>query len=358
MKIKNWLFPLCCISPFTYANSGQTEDYWDIFDIFQSDDASFSMSGRLHGDIVNVDSDDGEFSDDIWRRLRLGGKGEINGFSFKLEGDFDLNNGMEYKRITDAYISWKTDNGTKVKVLKQGVKFTQDGATSSNELKTLERSNIANNLWFSKEYFTGVNLSGAINQEVSYEAGFYSSDGDNEIAVGAGAFALGALIVKSNTPSFWDSARYRFDLVINEEHERASTRNFSEVYSMSSQWKKGKFGLDAEFAGGNGYFDQSDIWGVSVTPYYDFNENFQLVTRYTYMKSKEENGLRLNRYEGQAVEGRGDKYQEVYSGINYLINGHKLKLQLGVQYTNMEDAANDGGEFEGLTISSGIRMSW
>ena len=76
------------------------------------------------------------------------------------------------------------------------------------------------------------------------------------------------------------------------------------------------------------------------------------------MESAEENGLRLNKYEGKAVEGRGDKYQEIYTGVNYLINGHKLKLQLGVQYTNMEDSANDGGEFEGLTISSGIRISW
>ena len=43
---------------------------------------------------------------------------------------------------------------------KQGVPFTMDGATSSKELLTIDRSNLANNIWFPQEYIPGVSVSG------------------------------------------------------------------------------------------------------------------------------------------------------------------------------------------------------
>ena len=142
---------------------------------------------------------------------------------------------------------------------------------------------------------------------------------------------------------------------MNEEDEAANTRDFSQVLSTSVKVKKGVWGVDSEFAAGRGYFEQSDLWGISTMPYLNLNEKIQLVARYTYMKSAEINGLRLNRYEAKAVDGQGDKYQELYTGVNYFINSDKLKLQLGAQYTDMQDKANDGGEFSGVSIVAGIR---
>ena len=41
---------------------------------------------------------------------------------------------------------------------KQSLPFTQEGATSSKELITIDRSNLANNIWFSQEYMPGVSV--------------------------------------------------------------------------------------------------------------------------------------------------------------------------------------------------------
>lgn len=349
---------LFSISSFVTGQEASLDDYWANTQLYQSDAFSFTLSGRLHGNAVAIDESESDYEEMQWRRFRLGGKGHFDGYSFKLEADFDLNDGAKYKRITDAYVSWVTNEGTKIKVLKQSAGFTLDGATSSNKLKTLERSNIANNLWFTKEYFTGIKVSGRVNQQMTYQAGVYSSDGDDEFGVGAGVFGLMSMTYQVKESEFWETISYRVDYVFNEEDEAANTRDFSQVLSTSVKVKKGAWGVDSEFAAGRGYFEQSDLWGISTMPYLNLNEKIQLVARYTYMKSTEINGLRLNRYEAKAVDGQGDKYYELYTGVNYFINSNKLKLQLGAQYTDMQDKANDGGEFSGVSIVAGIRAYW
>ena len=44
--------------------------------------------------------------------------------------------------------------------------------------------------------------------------------------------------------------------------------------------------------------------------------------------------------------------------MNYYLYGHKLKWQTGVQYATMQDKKNDGGEYNGWSVVSGIRISW
>ena len=39
-------------------------------------------------------------------------------------------------------------------------------------------------------------------------------------------------------------------------------------------------------------------------------------------------------------------------------DGHKLKLQGGIQFADMRDRANDGGAYSGVAGPSGFRMSW
>jgi len=54
------------------------------------------------------------------------------------------------------------------------------------------------------------------------------------------------------------------------------------------------------------------------------------VFRYAYLTSADSNGLKLGRYENKIEYDRGDKYQELYIGVNLLFYQHKLKLQIGV----------------------------
>ena len=93
-------------------------------------------------------------------------------------------------------------------------------------------------------------------------------------------------------------------------------------------------------------------------PYYQFTQSTELVARYTYIKSDEVNGVRLNRYESSVEGGLGDRYGEFHLGFNYYWYGHKLKLQNGLQYVKMRDRADDGGAYEGWSWTTGFRISW
>ena len=93
-------------------------------------------------------------------------------------------------------------------------------------------------------------------------------------------------------------------------------------------------------------------------PFYDVSELVQLVGRYTYLSSDHGNGLVFNRYEDKIAQGAGDEYHEIYAGLNLFFYGHKLKWQTGLQYAQMDDKADDGGEYDGWGITSGLRIYW
>ena len=61
---------------------------------------------------------------------------------------------------------------------KQGVPFTMDGSTSSKELLAIDRSNLANNMWFPEEYMPGISSSGGRSNWV-YQLGIYSGGSAN-----------------------------------------------------------------------------------------------------------------------------------------------------------------------------------
>jgi phosphate-selective porin OprO/OprP len=58
------------------------------------------------------------------------------------------------------------------------------------------------------------------------------------------------------------------------------------------------------------------------------------------------------------VRGRGDAYNEWYVGANYYFYGHRLKLQSGLDYADMDDRGNDGGAYSGFGWTTGIRVGW
>jgi phosphate-selective porin OprO/OprP len=95
-----------------------------------------------------------------------------------------------------------------------------------------------------------------------------------------------------------------------------------------------------------------------VMPFYNITSKLQAVTRYTHMESDGPNGIRPTGYEARVVPGRGDEFNELYLGANYFFYGHRLKVQTGVQFADMNDSANDGGEYSGVSWTTGIRVGW
>lgn len=68
--------------------------------------------------------------------------------------------------------------------------------------------------------------------------------------------------------------------------------------------------------------------------------------------------IRFSNCESAVLPGRGNEYNEYYLGLNYFIYGHKLKVQTGLQYVDMNDRPNDGGAWHGVSWTTGLRVSW
>jgi phosphate-selective porin OprO/OprP len=342
------------------------DNVWSYAILYEDEDNRFiqkiALSGRLQPDSAWFDADEGHFNDELWRRFRFGFKSDVfRNWVVHLEGDFNLNNklGEMYTRLTDAYIGWSPTDNLTIKALKQSAGFTLDGATSSKKLLTMQRNNLTNNLWFTSEYFTGLLAKGDIGPNWSYQAGVFSSDGSDELSqFEASYFTLASLGYHFIDSSKLDKGLIRVDYVYNDEDVNADTRDFSQVLSLVTQWEIGPWGLWTDISAGKGYAEQSDVWGMALLPFYNFNKHIQTVLRYTYLSSKDDNGLRLGRYEREIVEGRGNEYNEIYGGINIYFYGQKFKWQTGLQYTTMEDDADDEGKYEGWGLSTGLRLYW
>ncbi len=361
MKKIYYLLLLSFLTPLSpLAQENDIDDFWRHAQLYEDDNGDFlNLSGRLHLDSVYFNNDQDSYTDILWRRFRFGLKGKYKDVTASLEADLDLNDGAKYKRLTDANLSWQLSDNINFTILKQSTGFTLDGKTSSKKLLTPQRNNLTNNLWFTDEYFTGMSIKGNFAQNSSFHSGIFSSDNSDEIAFSDGSyFAL--LSVKSHIAKsrFWDKALVAFDYVYNDVNELGNTRNFTHITSFSSNFNASRWHLSTDFSLGMGDLEQSDLWGLVIMPYYQQTAHIQWVARYTYLDSKQINGIKFGRYENKLADGKGDNYQELYAGINYLFNQHKLKLQLGAQYTDMQDNANDGGEYSGWGLTLAVRSYW
>jgi phosphate-selective porin OprO/OprP len=319
--------------------------------------------GRFQLDEYNIDSDLGHDQDWIVRRLRLGLKAEMfkRHLTAHVEVDLDpQNDNPAYLRLTDAYLAWKFCDAAKLTVGKQSAKFTLDGATSSTQLLTIDRNNVANNLWFPAEYIPGVTLSGKIGEWI-YNIGVFSG-GSASPEFGnfdAGVFALASIGYDFGKQLGVKSALVRADYVFNQrDPESTFTRSLEQIGALVFVLDTGRWGVSADVVAGRGYDTQGDLFGLDAMPWFNITDKLQVVGRYTYIHGDDPNSIRFSRYESFVTGGRGDEYNEVYAGLNYFIYGHKLKLQTGYAYTTMHDAANDGGRYAGWSLTTGLRISW
>jgi phosphate-selective porin OprO/OprP len=342
----------CCFSALILASASAAavpapepepsiyDKIWRYAEWYKSEDnpviQRFSFTGRFQLDYALVDADQGRHDEWNIRRFRLGGDAKLfRGFT--LHGEVDLNPQEPdpvYQRLTDMYLAWSRSQNFRITLGKHSAPFTMDGSTSSRELIAIDRSNLANNLWFPQEYIPGVSVSGRPGQW-RYWAGVYSSGAANKEfgEFNGGAFLLGTV-------------GYDFG------------KRLHHVGSLNFSFDTGKWGWRTDLAGGIGYLGQSDLWGAMLMPFYSITHSFQVVARFTFLHGEDVNSVRLAAYENIVVPGRGDEYNEVYLGLNYYFYGHKLKLQTGVQHAEMKDRAGDGGAYSGWAWTTGLRISW
>ena len=320
------------------------------------------FSGRYQHEFATVGADQGDADEWNVRRMRLGPR--ITVFRrFTVHAEVELNPQERdplYVRFTDAYVQWTKSGKLAVTVGKQGVPFTMDGATSSKELLTIDRSNLSNNIWFSQEYMPGVSVSGR-TAPWTYRAGVYSSGAANREfgEFNGGVFTLALLGYDFAGRLGVKEALLTANYVYQQPGANNTfTRRFEHITSIHFKLENGRWGVRSDGSKTVGYLGQRAVWGLMAMPYFNVTDKLQLVGRYTFLDSDGVNGVSLGTYENRVTRGLGDEYDEAYVGVNYYFYGHKLKVQSGLQFAKMQDRANDGGAYSGTSWTTGLRVGW
>jgi phosphate-selective porin OprO/OprP len=320
------------------------------------------FSGRFQHDFAMVRADEGDIDESNVRRLRLGPRVTLF-HTFTLHIETELNPQERdplYVKLTDAYLQWSRTSQLVVTAGKQGVPFTIDGSTSSKELLAIDRSNLANNLWFPQEYMPGVSVSGR-SSSWTYRAGVYSAGAANrELGeFSGGLFTLGSVGYDFGKQLGMTEAVLTTNYVYQQpDADNTFTRRLEHVGSVNFKLESSRWGLRADVSAAAGSDGQSDLWGAMLMPFVNVTPALQVVGRYTRVASEDANGVQLATYESRVVRGRGDAYRELYVGANYYFYGHRLKLQTGLQFADMNDRAGDGGAYSGTSWTTGIRVGW
>lgn len=321
------------------------------------------FTGRFHHDLARVNaSRAGDHDESNVRRLRFGPRIRfLQDYVFHAEIDINpQERDPFYVRFTDLYVEWSRGDALVITVGKQSVPFTQEGATSSKELLTIDRSNLANNIWFTQEYIPGIAASGEADGW-KYHGGVYSAGAaDREL----GEFSAGYFTLATLGYDFGNALGVEEALVSGSyvhqaaDDDNSFTQRLGDIGSLNLLIDAGRWGLRSDVAFARGHRGQSDLRALMVMPYVHVVGDLQFVGRYTLVDSAGQNGVRLGTYENRVVSDRGDRYDEIYAGANYYFYGHRLKLQTGVQWGEMDDSAGDGGDYSGVAWVTALRISW
>ena len=320
------------------------------------------FSGRFQHEFTAIDADQGDLDEWNVRRMRLGPRVTLFR-TFTFHGEVELNPQEAdpfYVRLTDLYVQWTRNPRLSLTVGKHAAPFTLEGATSSKDLLTIDRSNLANNIWFPQEYMPGISVSGRRAAWI-YRGGIYSSgEANREFGdFSGGFFTLGVLGYDFAKSLAAKEALLTGNYVYQQPDARNSfTRQLEHIASLNFRFETDRWGVRSDISAAKGYLDQSDIWGLMAMPFVNVTRHLQFIGRYTLLESSDPSGVRLATYESRVVGSRGDEYNELYLGANYYFYGHKLKVQSGVQFADMNDSAANPDVYTGVSWTTGLRIGW
>jgi phosphate-selective porin OprO/OprP len=350
---------------------------WSTTELVDNKDAAvlqnLAIVGRLQGDAVSFQSGDGSYDDFDWRRFRIGFKAKLFGdFTIHSEMDLNLNEADSgswdevYGRLTDAYLGWTPSKEFDLKVGKQSAPFTLDGGTSSTKLHTPERSIVADNIWFSTEYFTGAGASGTV-EGWDWRASGYSASGEPEF----GHFESGYFGLLSVGHKVGKGGSLRLDYVYNDPDYTGvqkdsdyivGTRGLEHIASLVYKQKLGeKLEVWSDLSGATGIDKQGDLLGIQIMPMYNISEQFQLVAQYAGVTDLEGNSdVIMSRYaqKNAGKKGTVETAHNLLLGFNWFLYGHKLKWQNAVEYNYGQNMASTGNDYNGFGLTSALRASW
>jgi phosphate-selective porin OprO/OprP len=364
------------------------DDLWSHAVLYKNKDnpilQEFALQGRLHLQYDAGSSDQGSFSSgdlqnlgtDTWqdidvRRWCMGFKSTLFQH-LKLQGHAVINPdwGPVYGGLFDFSATWGVSDQLQINAGKLETRFSKEYEISSREIVTIERSQLINQL--SPGRLTGVWVNGKnVAGPWIYELGVYGADIQEEFTeFQGGAIILGKIGYDLASVAGLEKAVVGVHWMHSSKPGDAGAKKYDNSFALTGEMKQGRWAATSDllYATGENSLTNApvpDVWGISVIPTFNLTDKLQVVARYQFASSSDNNGLSLQtRYErtapdlvglsGKAVSG--DQYQAGYLGLNYYLCGHKLKLMTGVEYATMQDDAEDGGEYDGWTWMSGLRL--
>ncbi len=304
------------------------------------------------------------------------------------ESDHDI----EYADIYSATLSFNAQDAFKIQSLdslkisigKHKVISNAEYAISSRHIKTIERSAISN--YVTPSSSTGLMVS-IDKGRWDIDLGIFSGDSEPEFSEfdTSNDYFYTLRLGRSfeSNPRF-DKSRLDLRLTVNGDDGKNSTNNPNSEGAYNLDWagsisfvaEKNRFNLLTDFIyGDNGQASslkgkprlqrEGSFFSVVVLPsYWLVEDRLEAVFRYQYARAKEAQGIRMNsRYVRRAgavddlpdvAEGRGDKHQSAYLGLNYYLCGDNAKVMVGVEY---DDFSSDGADiYEGISAWAAFRM--
>lgn len=328
---------------------------------------SIKFSGRAHlnaayteGDINNVDFDDTYLE---LRRLRIGTKIQfLNDFTLVAAADMNKDSARDdvsfgYAQMDELYLKYAFGNvGSFEEVyasygrLKH--EFTAEGTTSSNSLKTVERSVISNH-YYGGIRSTGLKL-GAKSGAFSFALGAFSTEEDSD-----------EISDWNHSTAFYGSLAYQSPCggtitlqLLDNDVDPGDDDRYGYDWGASLAYANtfGNWDFVANVITGDETNGDTTSGVVLMPSTYIIADTLEFVARYEYGTS-DGNNIRLSRY--ASADGRGTRFEDhhgIYAGLNYYICGDNAKVQAGVEYETADGTT--GVDADATTLWLGFRTSF
>ena len=166
-------------------------------------------------------------------------------------------------------------------------------------------------------------------------------------------------------PCFFAKGSLHLDWLHNgDDPDGNAFKPYDNVVSLWHHGERDRFDMGIDLTVAQPSETGGHLFALTVEPgwiltraLFDNDDPLQLILRYQYATSSRDNGLLLQkRYEQNVTGGWGDQYQALYTGLNYFLYGHKLKLMAGGEFARMQDQADDGGKYRGWTWFGALRL--
>ena len=351
---------------FTKKESSIFDDIWRLATLYKDERnpvlQEFKLRGRYNGQYHWLDSDQGNTHDWENRRSRFGFDARLfQQVELRLDAQSSAEFDPFYAGLVDAYIKWSPSENFHITVGKQMPKIAAfDWLSPLITQQTFERSQMFNQLKIDR--VPGLVVEGK-SGNVSYQAGVYSNDVDNELGGFDGGYSFGGGIGYDLKSSMGlEKAEWRLDYLHSDAEECDELfSTYDNIFTTTLSLKDGRWGLGAEvfLASGN----SPDAFGFLIQPSWDIvRKKLQIVARYSLSTGDgPDSVLAQRRYERSAPNlsggGKGDFYNAAYLGLQYFIYGDRLKLLAGAEYAHLNGGGN-GGSYDGVTYLAGVRLGF